>query len=106
MNGNERTAKQPTAGVNNGNDTDQPNGQSTSLDDARSELDATRDKLLRAQADFDNYRKRIEKERLDAIPWTRFSLAAEKKLEREGETSGARAQGSSGKNSSVDHSGR
>jgi len=28
--------------------------------------------------------KRIEKERLDAIPWTRFSLAAEKKLEREG----------------------
>ena len=28
--------------------------------------------------------KRIEPDRLEAIPWTRFSAAAEKKLEREG----------------------
>ena len=29
--------------------------------------------------------KRIENERLDAIPWTRFSITAEKQLEREGQ---------------------
>lgn len=29
--------------------------------------------------------KPIERERLEAIPWTRFSAAAEKKLEKEGE---------------------
>jgi len=37
--------------------------QASELDQLRSDLEAARDKLLRAQADFDNYQKRIHRER-------------------------------------------
>lgn len=34
--------------------------------------------------------KPIERERLEAVPWTRFSISAERQLEREGERKHAR----------------
>lgn len=41
------------------------------LDILRQSLDETKDQLLRARADFENYRKRMEKERADARRWGR-----------------------------------
>jgi molecular chaperone GrpE len=43
-----------------------PAGDAPSLDDLRRERDAAQDRLLRTAAEFDNYRKRMMRERLEA----------------------------------------
>jgi molecular chaperone GrpE len=47
------------------------------LDAALKERDALRDQLLRAAADFDNYRKRIDRERRDLVDYAATELIAE-----------------------------
>ena len=39
------------------------NGESSPLDNCRSELNQSRDRIMYLQAEFDNYKKRIDKER-------------------------------------------
>jgi molecular chaperone GrpE len=47
------------------------------LEAALKERDALRDQLLRAAADFDNYRKRIDRERRDLVDYAATELIAE-----------------------------
>ena len=67
---------------------DQPQGPDTTSADAsgqpdaeldvlRKEKGALQDRLLRAAADFDNYRKRIERERRDLVDYAATDLIAE-----------------------------
>lgn len=49
----------------------------TPLDALRKEKDALQDRLLRAAADFDNYRKRIERERRELVDYAATELIAE-----------------------------
>jgi molecular chaperone GrpE len=44
------------------------------LDDARGELEAMKDRLLRLQADFENYRRRVLKEREDTFNYGHENL--------------------------------
>lgn len=66
-------------------DDDQPQGTDTTptgasvqpdseLDTLRKEKDALQDRVLRAAADFDNYRKRIERERRDVVDYAATEL--------------------------------
>ena len=55
--------------------------------DLRAELGATRDKMLRAQADFDNYQKRVQRERTEErryafLPLLRDLLGVRDNLQR------------------------
>jgi molecular chaperone GrpE len=45
--------------------TDEPTGESEQLAELQREKDALQDRLLRTAAEFDNYRKRVERERRD-----------------------------------------
>ncbi|MGE0394185.1 MAG: nucleotide exchange factor GrpE [Vicinamibacterales bacterium] len=47
------------------------------LDAVLKERDALRDQLLRAAADFDNYRKRVDRERRDLVDYAATELIAE-----------------------------
>lgn len=47
------------------------------LDALRRERDGLRDQLLRAAADFDNYRKRIDRERRDLVDYAATDLLTE-----------------------------
>ncbi len=57
------------------------------IDQLRGELGATRDKMLRAQADFDNYQKRVQRERTEErryayLPLLRDLLGVRDNLQR------------------------
>lgn len=54
------THMDPTAGAV---DADAPEAEAAELETLRRERDEAQDRLLRLQAEFDNYRKRIERER-------------------------------------------
>ncbi|MEQ1896203.1 MAG: nucleotide exchange factor GrpE [Vicinamibacterales bacterium] len=51
--------------------------QDSELDTLRKEKDALQDRVLRAAADFDNYRKRIERERRDLVDYAATELLVE-----------------------------
>src|SRR5262245_30831497 len=72
MNDHENTASQTdgAAGMNTtkSGPADRPNGQNAeagAAQDPAAELEAARDKLLRVQAEFENYQKRVMRERAD-----------------------------------------
>jgi molecular chaperone GrpE len=69
-NSNINTERDQTSGgsepsMDNGNAQNEPQGDEAETAKLLSELDDLRGTLLRRQADFDNYRKRIEKERTE-----------------------------------------
>jgi molecular chaperone GrpE len=52
---------------NRPNDSERTNGEAAAeIDRLKAELQREHDKLLRALADFDNYRRRVERDRLSA----------------------------------------
>ena len=51
--------------------------QSDPLDELRREKDALQDRLLRTAAEFDNYRKRVERERRDLADYIKADVLAE-----------------------------
>lgn len=52
-------------------------GQNDPLDDLRREKDSLQDRLLRTAAEFDNYRKRVERERRDLADYMKADILAE-----------------------------
>lgn len=55
----------------------EPAAATAELEAALKERDALRDQLLRAAADFDNYRKRVDRERRDLVDYAATELIAE-----------------------------
>jgi molecular chaperone GrpE len=51
--------------------------QPDALDDLRKEKDSLQDRLLRTAAEFDNYRKRVERERRDLADYIKGDILAE-----------------------------
>jgi molecular chaperone GrpE len=49
----------------------------TALEDLRRERDALQDRLLRTAAEFDNYRKRMDRERRDLVEYAASDVLAE-----------------------------
>ena len=62
-----------------GDDSDQDNGQppTEAVGDLQREVDHLRDRLMRTLADFDNYRKRVEREREDDRKYATVELLRE-----------------------------
>jgi molecular chaperone GrpE len=56
---------------------EQAEGQNDSLDELRREKDALQDRLLRTAAEFDNYRKRVERERRDLADYMKADILTE-----------------------------
>jgi len=56
---------------------EQTEGQSNPLEEVRREKDSLQDRLLRTAAEFDNYRKRIERERRDLADYMKADILAE-----------------------------
>ena len=56
-------------GENQTVDSEQPAAQSTDLDRVQRERDDLYDRLLRKTAEFDNFRKRVERDRKEMIEW-------------------------------------
>lgn len=56
---------------------EQAEGQSNPLEEVRREKDSLQDRLLRTAAEFDNYRKRIERERRDLADYMKADILAE-----------------------------
>jgi molecular chaperone GrpE len=54
-----------------------PEPQPGPLDELRREKDALQDRLLRTAAEFDNYRKRVERERRDLADYIKGDVLAE-----------------------------
>jgi molecular chaperone GrpE len=55
----------------------QEEAQPDPLDELRRERDALQDRLLRTAADFDNYRKRVDRERRDLAEYTASEVLTE-----------------------------
>jgi molecular chaperone GrpE len=62
-----------TAGATTDADTTQPQ-ETPDLEEVRRERDALQDRLLRTAAEFDNYRKRIERERRELAEFVSFEI--------------------------------
>jgi len=58
-------------------DPEQAEAQPDPLDELRREKDAVQDRLLRTAAEFDNYRKRVERERRDLADYMKADILAE-----------------------------
>lgn len=75
----EKTANQETANTSNesssGNDLKNP--ESAPQEDMQSEIDALKDRLMRLQADFDNYRKRMIREKEETFQMANEALMEE-----------------------------
>ncbi|HVQ14668.1 MAG TPA: nucleotide exchange factor GrpE [Vicinamibacterales bacterium] len=56
---------------------EQAEGQNDSLDELRREKDSLQDRLLRTAAEFDNYRKRVERERRDLADYMKADILTE-----------------------------
>jgi len=56
---------------------EQAEGQNDSLDELRRDKDALQDRLLRTAAEFDNYRKRVERERRDLADYMKADILTE-----------------------------
>lgn len=56
---------------------EQAEGQSNPLEEVRREKDSLQDRLLRTAAEFDNYRKRIERERRDLADYMKADILTE-----------------------------
>ena len=56
---------------------EQAEGQNDALDELRREKDSLQDRLLRTAAEFDNYRKRVERERRDLADYMKADILAE-----------------------------
>jgi len=61
----------------NDQDPEQAETQPDPLEDLRRERDALQDRLLRTAAEFDNYRKRVDRERRDLAEFTAADLVIE-----------------------------
>jgi molecular chaperone GrpE len=61
----------------NDQDSQQEETQPDPLDELRREKDALHDRLLRTAAEFDNYRKRIERERRELADYMKADVLAE-----------------------------
>ncbi|HWV95161.1 MAG TPA: nucleotide exchange factor GrpE, partial [Vicinamibacterales bacterium] len=64
------------------NDQDPPQEQADTqnndpLEELRREKDSLQDRLLRTAAEFDNYRKRVERERRDLADYMKADILAE-----------------------------
>jgi molecular chaperone GrpE len=56
---------------------EQAEGQNDALDELRREKDSLQDRLLRTAAEFDNYRKRVERERRDLADFMKADILTE-----------------------------
>lgn len=56
---------------------EQAEGQNDPLDELRRERDSLQDRLLRTAAEFDNYRKRVERERRDLADYMKADILTE-----------------------------
>jgi molecular chaperone GrpE len=61
----------------NEQDPQQADAQPDPLEDLRREKDALQDRLLRTAAEFDNYRKRVERERRELADYMKADVLAE-----------------------------
>jgi molecular chaperone GrpE len=61
----------------NDQDPEQAEPQPDPLDELRREKEAVQDRLLRTAAEFDNYRKRVERERRDLADYLKADILAE-----------------------------
>jgi molecular chaperone GrpE len=58
-------------------DPQQPDPQTDPLEELRREKDSLQDRLLRTAAEFDNYRKRVERERKDLADYMKADVLTE-----------------------------
>ncbi len=58
-------------------DPQQPDPQTDSLEELRREKDSLQDRLLRTAAEFDNYRKRVERERKELADYMKADVLTE-----------------------------
>ena len=56
---------------------EQAEGQNDALEELRREKDSLQDRLLRTAAEFDNYRKRVERERRDLADFMKADILTE-----------------------------
>jgi molecular chaperone GrpE len=56
---------------------EQAEGQNDALEELRREKDSLQDRLLRTAAEFDNYRKRVERERRDLADYMKADILTE-----------------------------
>jgi molecular chaperone GrpE len=61
----------------NEQDSQEADSQPDALDELRREKDALQDRLLRTAAEFDNYRKRVDRERKDLAEYTAAEVVGE-----------------------------
>lgn len=54
-----------------------PDGSQTAIEDLRRERDALQDRMLRGAAEFDNYRKRMDRERRELSEYAAAGIIAE-----------------------------